>query len=176
MTIQIDKALALETYAYARQAERSVDFAIGSVSQWESLRQYYTGPRRDGLVKLVGRLRGLVRSNSVIPTRDRFYKQRWTTLIALPFMAIINQTKSAWRFSEGELVFFAEHLGNLLEILPSGEPPPRAGLIDLRMNLFMCQWIIERHLFGVSELKKANNIEHFCQPMHLRHFLMNEIM
>lgn len=175
MKIEIDKSFALKLYSYARQAERSVDFAIASSTQWARLLQYYASERQEGLHAIAQRLRCEIKNNGPVPARRHFESVDLVRIVLLPLTHLVNQTRRAWHFAHDEAHFISATFDSFIKTLSSMANPPEQCLIELRMDLFMCELIIERHLYGVPELRKAEKIEHFCQPDHIQHFTMEEL-
>ena len=175
MRVEIDRGFALKLYCYARQAERSVDFALTGPGQWTLLREYYTPERRQALNALGERLRPIVPSDQPVLPREHFGKADFIWLLLRPITLILNHAKRTWRFAHTEVRFLTATFDSLLETLSKSSPPPASLLIELRMNLLMCEWIIARRLEGVTELQKASEIEHFCQSAYTRHVTMEEL-
>jgi hypothetical protein len=167
MSARISKELALSMYACCRQAERSLDFALGSSQQWQGLLDYYEDKRRriqcvaDELERLGGIPVTAVRRLQV--ERHAFLRP-----LLRPFRRAANSWRSSWQFPEEELVFLRGTLEKLLNILKQREPPTSPEVIDLRMDLHACETLIEQRLVGVADLEKARRIEHFGQADHLR--------
>jgi len=175
MRVQLTKEFALKLYCRIRQAERSIDFAIGSSQQWDLLRDYYTEVKRRELFEIAQWLKSVLPATQPIPPRDYFGKIRLAYVLLLPLSVLMNRVRRRWRFAGDELLFLAASVDSVLTALSWESVPPPAFLIALRMDLFMCEHIIEKRLAGVPELKKAGNIEHFCQPCHIRHWRLEEL-
>ena len=167
MRIEIDKRLALTLYCLARQGERSIDFSLSSARQWALLRDYYQGERRHRLLDLLGELERLALRHPEGYSRDQWGRAGPGWVLAYPVLALINRWRTRWLFSEDQVSFFVTAMTRLVQALSCETQPTTALLIDLRLDLYLCQWILEKKLVGVPFLRSASTIEHFCQADHL---------
>ena len=74
MTVEIHKKLAIQLFAYAREAERSVDYANRGPDQWGLFREYYGPGKQTAIREIVDQLKPLVSSNSPIIERAGFFQ------------------------------------------------------------------------------------------------------
>lgn len=168
MGIQIGKQLALTTYCLARQGERSIDFALSSSAKhWGPLREYYDHDRLKPLHGLLEELQRLHRGHRRPYARDRLGRITPGWVVSYPFRVCINRWRGRWSFSAGEGSFIIDTIARLVSTLACETKPVSDSLIDLRMDLHLCEVIIEHRLVGVAMLKQAANIEHFCQADHI---------
>jgi hypothetical protein len=179
MGVRIPKNLAVKAYAVARQAERSIDFALASQRQWDLLRDYYHDERLHLVQEVFQCLRELGASPSCdgapAIARDKLAGVGVLWALCFPVRLWLNRLRVNWRFSPSELAFLSGTLSTLAQALPAVEKPDAKDLVELRMNLSACQRIIRKHLAGLPELDKADNVEHFCQAVHVPAVSMREI-
>jgi hypothetical protein len=76
---------------------------------------------------------------------------------------ILRNHRNEWYFPIRELSFFVTTLIALIALLDSAERPDQAVLVDQRMNLFTCEYMIKYRLAGVRELGRAAGIEFLGQ-------------
>jgi len=106
MTVEIPKKLAIQLFAYAREAERSVDFSLLGPSQWVLLQDYYGPGKQAALREIVDQLKPLIPSYPpLLLDRDQFFKGTLTWILRRPFIRYANLTKLKWRFSRNEIIF-----------------------------------------------------------------------
>lgn len=166
MGVKINKKLALTIYCLTRQGERSIDFALSSAKQWNLLRQYYDHDRVMPLHDLLNELNQLHPHAPRSYAKDRFAEISFEWVVTYPFRYWINQWRNRWSFSGDRVSFFIDTISSLVLNLACEVQPARCLLVDLRMDLHLCQRIIEMKLVGVKRLKQAANIEYFCQADH----------
>ena len=100
-------------------------------------------------------LKLLIPSYPPLLDRDQFLRGTFTWLLRRPFIRLANRTRSKWRFSRNEIIFIHQTFQCLLDILPLQPAPPALTLVNLRMDFFTCEYIIERRLDGIPEIEKA---------------------
>jgi hypothetical protein len=170
-----DKTLVLTLYSSARQAERSIDFALASSRQWELFRDYYDETRLQRLCKLVHILEAHASKPLDSVSRDQIPGITPIWVFFYPFRWLLNRFRNRWFFSHLELSYIVLVFRDFLEATGHFLQPDPKELVQLRMDLSVVQELIEMKLTGLSSLKKARNIEHFCQADHVVSFTMEEI-
>jgi hypothetical protein len=176
MTVEIPKKLAIQLFAYAREAERSVDFSYMGPDQWVLLQDYYGPGKQAALREIVDQLKPLIPSYPPLLARDQFFKGTLTWILRRPFIRLANLSKLKWRFSRNEIIFINQAFKCLLDIVPLRPVPPALTLVNMRLDLFTCECIIQRRLDGIPEIEKANRVEHFCQPDHIEHVKIEDLL
>lgn len=168
MAIVVEKALALRVYCLARQAERSIDFGLHSQIMWNEMREFYDEERRSRVESAERALRALIPDGS-IPTLNRDgIPDRRTRLVPLYLGRLaINRFRTRWRFPANEVDLLSRTFASLVAVLQLHDKPQANELVDLRLDLAACQWIIGGRLMGISALRKAERIEHFGQAAHV---------
>lgn len=175
MGVRVAKDLALRTYAVARQAERSIDFALGSQSQWDLLREYYRDGRLGFVRDILSAFRALKADCPSSMAREQFATIDVCWALSFPLRRFLNRFRSRWRFTRAETGFICGGFAILAEVLTRADQPDAKHLVELRMNLSTCQRIIHKHLVGVPELAQADAVEHFCQADHVVSVSMHAI-
>jgi hypothetical protein len=163
MSVEIQKRLALQLFAYAREAERSVDFACHGPEQWASLRDYYGGEKREALRELLKQIEPFIPPYPPLLDRSQFYASDFLWLLRRPFIRLANRKRLDWQFAPREIVFIHQIFNYLLDLLAAEPAPPAQTLVNLRMDFSTCEDIIDTRLHGVPELGRALKVEHFCQ-------------
>jgi hypothetical protein len=175
MAIRVKKQEALRFFCLARQAERSIDFAISSERQWDMLRQYYEGERLGRLESAVEVLRAITPTVGTAPPRDQAFRGTVRWLLAYPARIVLNRFRAAWRCQETELSFILQTFQNVTDLLKRRKKPEAGTLVQTRMDLHACEVIIERKLVGLPEVRQMERIEHFCQAPHIKGIKLEEI-
>jgi hypothetical protein len=175
MAITIRKQEALRFFCLARQAERSIDFALSSERQWDLLRQYYDGGRLGKVESAVESLRALAPAPAASLSREQAFEVSVFRVLTYPVRIILNRFRASWPFQESELQFILQTLQAVIDLLKRRQKPEARNLVQTRMDLHACEVIIERKLAGVPEVRKAGRIEHFCQAPHITPFKLEEI-
>jgi hypothetical protein len=75
-----------------------------------------------------------------------------------------------------EAEFIAGCLHRLLCLLDAIKTPELLVLVALRIDLSLGQEALFQRLRGGKIFDKAAYIENFCQPEHIRHYTLDEIM
>jgi hypothetical protein len=176
MTVDVSKSLAIQLFAYAREAERSVDYANRGPDQWDLLREYYGPKKQEALRGTVEQLERLIPTNPPLLERHQFEKAAFISLLRLPIVRLLNLKRLNWRFSHSEIIFIHQCFRGLMDTLRLRPAPPAQILVNMRMDFFACECIIARRLYGISELEKASRVEHFCQPDHIEHVTMDDLL
>lgn len=168
MKIMVQKKLALQLYCLARQGERSIDFGLQSLPMWSEMREFFDGRRRSRL-ELAERtvLRLLPEGNLPLSTRDEIPDRTAHLFPIYVGRLALNRFRSRWRFPVREVAFLARTFKSLVSVLQSPEKPDTNALVNLRLDLAACQWIIAGRLMGVSTLRRTQRIEHFGQSAHV---------
>ena len=176
MKCRLQKETALGLYFWCRQAERSLDFTLtGGAAQWTRFTEYYDDRKRGGLVSALEQLRALGVHWLKPPSNEKVARLSvWAPFLYL-FRRVLNPFKRVWSFSDGELAFIYSALDTVLRTLSSMARPDQAFLIELRMRLYDCQWIIGNRMCGLRELDKATYVEHFCQAPHITAVTLEEM-
>jgi hypothetical protein len=172
---RVSRDLAIRTYAVARQAERSIDFALGSQSQWDSLREYYRDERLGFVRDILCAFRALKADCPSSMAREPFTTIDVGWALSFPLRRFVNRFRSSWRLTRVETGFICGALTALAEVLTRAHQPDAKHLVKLRMDLSACQRIIHKHLVGVPELAQADAVEHFCQADHVVSVRMDAI-
>jgi hypothetical protein len=176
VSLQISKNLAIRAFAYAREAERSVDYSCRGEGQWGLFQEYYAPTKQAGLREVVNQLKPLIPSAPPVLERQRFSKFVVPWFLLRPFAVLARQQKTTWRFPLDEIVFLHQTFQCLIEMLPLQPAPPSLTLINLRMDFWTCQYLIRRRLYGVPQIEQATRIEHFCQPEHIQHTKLEDLL
>ena len=87
----------------------------------------------------------------------------------------MNPFKSHWSFSLAEISFFFATLEHLFKVLSTPGQPAMDELMALRLDCYECHIFIERKLIGISEIKKARLIEHYCRSLHINYVTIREM-
>jgi hypothetical protein len=172
----MDLSSVLRIYCLARQAERSVDFALASQGQWDLFRQYYDQARLSRLHGLVRELETSSPNGSTSIKRDQILDTALSWALSYPVRWLLNQFRMRWTFSDGEMTYVTHVFRAFIEVTGSITQPDPKDLVQLRMDLFAAEMIIEKKLTGLSSLEKARNIEHFCQNDHRVYFSVEEVL
>jgi hypothetical protein len=175
MTVEIHKKLAIQLFACARQAERSVAFAQLGPDQWALLRDYYRHEKREYVREVVSQLEQFIPSPAPLIDRNTFFKGTFVRLLRRPFIRLTNHSRLKWRFTHNEIIFIRQTLNCLVGMLPLQPVPPALTLFNLRMDCFTCKYIIDTHLHGTPELDVAVRVEHFCQSDYIAHAKIEEL-
>ena len=176
MTVEIPKRLALELFAYAREAERSVDSASHGPEQWALLRDYYGEEKRDALRQMLKQIKPLIPTYLPLLERRQFDTTSFFWLLCRPFVRLANRKKLSWRFARNEIVFIHQSFNYLLDLLAIEPAPPALTLVNLRMDFWACEYLVETRLRGVPELEKAVHIEHFGQSDYIEHVKIKDLL
>ncbi len=175
MRITIDKKRALTTLCVARQAERSVDFALGSQSQWALLREYYDDERLQPVLDTLAHLEAATELSSRVISRDTVFPITVWGVLTYPLRWLVNHFRNRWRFRADEVQFMLLTLRTFLAALRSVAMPEAPTLVGMRMDLSCCEWIIGQRLAGVAEIDKAMRVEHFCQSDYLTFVTIQDV-
>jgi len=175
MAISIRKWEALSFFCLARQAERSIDFALSSERQWDLLRKYYDSARLEMLESAVESLLTVTPAAAAPASRDQAFRVSLYWVLAYPARIILNRFRSSWRFQETDLQFILQTFQSVIDFLRRRQKPEARSLVQTRMDLHACEVIIERKLVGLPEVRQAQRIEHFCQAPHIKPFKLEEI-
>ncbi len=178
MSIKMEKDLILRIYCLARQADRSISFALRS--SWESFREFYDDDRVNSLKTMVNLLPSIalpsIAQKAVPPiTRGIVGDLTLFRVLSMPWKALFNRIRTSWRFRPIEVQLIRQVFDALVDHIQSPEKPDLRVLVQLRLDLCACEWLIEHKLFGLPILLKAARIEHFCQPDRLPHVKLEEV-
>jgi hypothetical protein len=176
MAVEIHKELAIQLFAYAREAERSAAFSCLGPEQWVLLRDYYGPGKQAALREIANRLKPLIPPSSPLVDRSQFLRGTFTWLVRRPFIRLANRTKLKWRFSRHEITFIHQTLQCWIDILSLQPAPPPLVLFNMRGDLFTCEHMIKRHLDGIPEIEKASRMEHFCQSDYIEHVRIEDLL
>jgi hypothetical protein len=179
MWISVPKQLVLQMFCYSREAERSVDATL--FAHWWELREYYAAEKRAAIAQLTAKLRDTL-SNACLASPRLTRNEIWPKpsplgqLIRVLFGRWIAPWKKAWRFPSQEIRFIVSNLTTVLSFLEAGDRPANQALIDLRMDLYTGEYLIEWRCHGLPELVRAQKIEHFHGPLHIRLVKMEDLI
>jgi hypothetical protein len=173
---RLAKDSAVGLYCWCRQAERSIDFALtGGSAQWSKFTEYYDDRKRAGMASALEELKALGVHLLNPPAHEKVaYLSLWSPFLYL-LKRMRNRSRAAWVFSKEELAFIYSVLDKFFRTLDSRAKPDQEFLIQLRMRLYDCQWIIGKHLCGLPELARAAYVEHFCQAPQLTPVTLEEM-
>lgn len=152
-----------------RQGERSVHRALGA--SWEAFRAFYGAERQSRVESCQQELLDLVGSAGAIP--DRANRETVLARIRAPgvFRVLLGgwlaRWKREWWFSPVEIGFTARVLQSLVATVEAAARPSQTSLIDLRMNLWACTYLIDCRCHGLPELQTARL--HRAFPAVARH-------
>lgn len=172
---RLGKTTAIALVCYCRQAERSVDRVLTAPRQWSSFVAYYDEHKRAAIMELIAQLSRAGSEHAENLSRDDFAENVFIGAIWSLVGPLLNKAKRYWSFTEKELSFFRSTLETLLRILQLPEIPKNQELVQVRMDLYVCQWIIDRRMLGVRELRDVARIEHFNQPEFLEHVTLRQM-
>jgi hypothetical protein len=176
--IQLPKELVIRCFALCRQAERSLDHALGA--PWLEFVAYYSPPRLGALEDLVARLEDRLpqpASPGVLPSSDELFRGRtWQMLFHLLLGRWVQARKTAFGYREPVVRFILAQVRTLLAYLASKERPDQQELIALRMAMFDCQRLLETPCPWLPELRSASRVEHFLYPEHLVPVTLEELL
>ena len=164
MWVQLSRKTVVRIYCYCREGERSVDAALWT--PWPELTNYYGAQRIAAIRQTIEELERSLgdRQGCSCRRRDELTQRAPTPgLLRVLFGKWFGQTKTAWPLLPQEIQFFASSLLRLLQFLSIPEKPSQEELINLRMDLHACQYLVECRCYGLPELAKAQRIEHFYQ-------------
>src|SRR5947209_18701509 len=139
MALEFTKAQALSFYCLARQAERSIARVLSPSCPCEPLREYYSESRLNQLEEAANSLRDF---SAPSISRYRMSEGAVWRVLTVGFGRLLNRFRSTWRFSLLEVQFLSQTLRAAVEFLRLPEKPHSEQLINLRMDLYACQWVI----------------------------------
>ena len=168
--VSISKNTMMLLYCCFRQAERSVHYAQSCADEWPQFTAYYRGDRRSRIAGSIGILKSVGATGNEAVTR---HAPSSIARSAVGF--IFNRFKKTWSFSLIELSVFRRVLEEVLKAIDRDHPPDGEELIKLRMSCFECHYIIASRLFGVSEVRRARQIEHFRASEYIEHMSFQEL-
>jgi hypothetical protein len=166
--VKLSRRLVIETYALCRQAERSVDKVLDY--RWPEFTAYYRGNRGAAVKRVVEQLRQLASDGACDPSPGREELTRHPRrpgLVQFLFGKWLAAGKKEWSIPCREIGFTAAALQALARLIDQDERPDHDTLVELRMDLWAAQWLLEGHCYGLSELARAVRMEHFSQSDHL---------
>jgi hypothetical protein len=175
MPMRIDHRSVLRIYCLARQAERSIDFALASQEQWELFRQYYDETRLRMLHDLVQELETSIPNGSTPILRDQIPGITFSWVLSYPMRWLLNQIRIKWTLSDDEMTYISLVFRAFIKVTGYATQPDPEDLVRLRMDLSVAEEIIEKKLTGLSSLRKAKDIEHLCRNDHLASFSLEEV-
>jgi hypothetical protein len=161
----MEKPLVLRLYCLLRQAERSLQAALYP-GQWLRLQQYYDSEKRDFIRKVLAEIASLLQHGDGPLPCSHFSRLSIGWLVSYPFRTLWNRHRTRWLFPEPEVRFLAETGRVFLDALSAAGDPSNHDLIQLKINLYVSAWVIERRLVGLPELRRAVKIEHFAPSPH----------
>lgn len=176
--IPLNKEFILRLACSLREAERSVH--RGLTRPWDDLRQYYGSEKTDAVRELAEQIKQLVplRVQS-LPAPRRSEIGRFAPgpgFFQVVLGRWIGKCKKAWSYQDRALWYVATTLDALLRVLASPTRPTDAVLIDLRMDLSACEWVIEAPCPGMPELERTKRIEHFDYTPWVPHVKLAEVL
>jgi hypothetical protein len=166
---------ALSLFCVFRQGERSIHFALSSPVEWAQLRSFYDFDKRKRISAIIDDFRraGIVSENVSAP---RSMITHGLISMAMRMAGLIcNRFKCNWTFRLQEAEVFGATLARLLKTVQYVSAPETDELIQLRLDCFYCHYAIRQRLIGLSELRKANSIEHFNQSLFTEHFSFHDL-
>ena len=171
--ISLDKRMALLLYGCCRQAQRSVDFALGA--QWDRLQSYYDKAKCASLEYFICKLAVTGWGDNPPPTRHRIIQCSIFSTAFGALRAIAGRIRGNWTLYPAEARFISYAFRAMLIYLRCDEQPRTSQRIELRLDLVAAEMIIENLLFTLPELNAARMVEHFCQSEHVRPFSLQHI-
>jgi hypothetical protein len=166
--LKLPRWLIVETYALCRQAERSVDKVLDG--RWPEFTAYYRGKRLTAVKRVVEHLRSSASGGTCDPSpgRDELMRNSGRPgLVRFLFGKWLAAGKKEWSIPCREVGFTATVLQGLARLIEQEESPDPDTLVELRMDLWAAQWLIDGHCCGLPELARAVRMEHFMQSDHL---------
>ena len=171
----LTKNTALLLFCCFRQAERSIHYAQSCPNQWPQFVAYYERAKQSQIAAVIGLLKDASAGETSVSSRHDLGQSGLRSVGQLLAAFLCNPLKRAWSFSVQELCFFSAKLEHLLSVLDDSERRANKELIELRLDLFQCHYIISRKLVGLSEIRKADAIEHFNQSEYVTHVTFADI-
>ena len=176
MRVYLDKHFLLTAFCCSRQAERSVDRVIVDSEKWAQLREYYDSNKRRILTALVGRFRELGLPQPPPSLHREHFANRAPGGLLGCVPRLLNRLKSRWGFSADELSFISSTLRRFVRTLEDTVTPGPSSAVDLRMDLYACEWIIETRIMGAPGLREAGKIEYFNQSRRLKTVSLDQVL
>src|SRR5690242_3591120 len=105
MPTRNDLSSVLRIYCLARQAERSIDFALASSEQWELFRQYFDETRLGLFHRLVRELESSTPNGPLSIKRDRIPGITLSWVLSYPMRWLLNQFRISWTLSDEEMMY-----------------------------------------------------------------------
>src|SRR5262249_10880084 len=152
------------------------DFTLVSPYEWGPFRYYYHGRRMQALRDVARRLQDLSPMEQAALPRDRIPGITPSWVLSCPICWLLNRFRSGWRFSEAEITFIISAFRAVIRLAESAVQPDPKDIVQLRMDLYVVEEIVEKKLTGVRSMSKARCIEHFYQADHLVSFSLEEIL
>lgn len=175
MAFHCSKQMALTLFCIFRQAERSVHYALSCPSQWAQFVAYYETSKQTQISEVIGRLRDAGVREDNAPSRQVLAQDSLLSIVRCAAGLLCNRLKRSWAFTTQEIAFFCATLEHLLKILHNVDLPHKEELVELRLDCFYCHSVIARKLIGVTEIRKADLIEHFNQSEYVSHVTFQDM-
>ena len=108
--------------------------------------------------------------------RDQIPGITLSWVLSYPLRWLLNQFRIRWKFSDEEMVYITPVFRAFIKATGAITQPDPKDLVQLRMDLYVAEKIVEKKLTGLSSLEKARDIEHFCQNDRRVHFSLEEVL
>lgn len=164
MRIRIPRRLALKARCYFWEAERSVHILLDPVSRWSEFSEYFGVQKKAEIADLLQELENhLPRSEVIrrISRADLAQQSKGTGFFRLVFGPWLAPWQSRFAFLPLDLHYLLQSLKDFLAFLGNPQKPDSDFLIQLRMRLCDCGYILEDRCLGWKEMKEATKIRCF---------------
>ncbi len=177
--VGLDQELIIRLYFCIRQAQLSLHRGMGA--NWDEFRNFYTEERRKTLSGVLQQLRariGEVSSDTVSEVVPRIVPARdWPLVWDAIMLGLFGRWRTSRWFRWYELDFMNFLLTSFMRLLALPKRPDCwDGLIALRMALARCEGIIELHSWGIPEIGRAADAEHFYQAEWKPHVALDDLL
>lgn len=174
----LDYSLSLLVFTLARQAERSLDATL--FGRWSHLRSYYEGQRAERMMDAVGRLRFVLGTKDLPHHEDLRAGLESETendeRIGMDLITPFRKHRKDGRFRLVEIQFMASSLQQFLIFLCSEKRPSRKLLMQLRLDLCQCEYIVEQRCQKAPYLTRAFAVEYLGMSEGARGVQIDEVM
>ncbi len=179
MSVRLTKEQIIRLFCYCREGVGSVHRAL--FARWPELQAYYTAQKRADIRRLTEKLTvpHIAQDNRsverILETMHSFWPETVFGLRTLWHKAA-RRWKSHWQLPDSVLHFIIMKLEALLSVLDQLDKPANESLIELRMGLCDCEFLIDFYCHGIPKLVKAQNIDHFEFPYRLTPVSIEELI
>jgi hypothetical protein len=141
-------------------------------SGWQEFQDFYDDEKRSILAQSLALLRPYDKIG-LSKTQLKSVENRLAFVRAIRF--ITNRWKTSFSISVYYLSFIRSALNRFWEVMHRPVIPSREEIIDVRMELWACQWLLDPHLASMKETAKARKVEHFGQSDYLQFIPISDL-